>query len=214
MGDDSFIGILFFGAIAVFLAHRLWQVLGRRDGEAPPASPDQLMARGALAAPVDRIVPAAQKPIIVAPGDPLSLEGSIAQIKQADPSFDERQFVSGAIMAFKMIVASFASGDRDALRPLLSDVVYRSFDQAIADREAGGQRQEITIPRVTGRYRKRQPDRRYGADRHGLPLGPDQRHPGPGRPDRRWRCKTDRRRAGYLDIPPRREIARSELDAG
>ncbi len=48
-----------------------------------------------------------------------------------------------------MIDTDYAKGDRTALKPFLSDVVYGSFDQAIREREASGQIQEITIPRVT-----------------------------------------------------------------
>ncbi len=148
MGDDSIIGILFFAAIAVFLAHRLWQVLGRRDGDAPPAMPDKLRPRE-VTAPVDRMVPPAQKPIVFRPGDPMSLETSLRQIKTADPSFDERQFLGGAKAAFEMIVTAFARGERETLRPLLGQDVFRSFEQAIESREAQGQTLEMTVARIS-----------------------------------------------------------------
>ena len=44
-----------------------------------------------------------------------------------------------------MIVAAFAAGDRAALRGLLSDDTYRAFEQAIAGREAAGQKQVSAI---------------------------------------------------------------------
>jgi predicted lipid-binding transport protein (Tim44 family) len=146
MGDDSFIGILIFGAIAVFLAHRLWQVLGRRDGDAPPAGP---IARQAVIAPLDRVVPTALKTTSIIPGEPLSLEGSIKLIKAADPSFDEKQFLAGANTAFGIILNGFSTGNREQLRPLLGDAVYNSFDAAIGEREAAGQTQETSIARIS-----------------------------------------------------------------
>ena len=37
-----------------------------------------------------------------------------------------------------MIVTAYAAGDRETLRPLLSDEVYRSFDDALSAREKDG----------------------------------------------------------------------------
>jgi predicted lipid-binding transport protein (Tim44 family) len=39
-----------------------------------------------------------------------------------------------------MIIDAFATGDKDTLRPLLADSVYRSFAAAIDAREAAGER--------------------------------------------------------------------------
>ncbi len=61
-----------------------------------------------------------------------------------------------------MIVAAFAAGDRVALRPLLADDTYRSFEQAIAAREAAGetQRSEIrAIQQVSIEQAQRSPAR-------------------------------------------------------
>ena len=53
---------------------------------------------------------------------------------RADPSFDPAQFLEGARVAFEMIVAAFAAGDKARLRPLLSDDVYQPFAAAIDER--------------------------------------------------------------------------------
>ena len=55
-----------------------------------------------------------------------------------------------------MIVAAFAAGDRVALRPLLADETYRSFEQAIAAREAAGETQRSEIRAIAaGRASRR-----------------------------------------------------------
>src|SRR5258708_22803772 len=44
-----------------------------------------------------------------------------------------------------MIVTAFARGERDALRPLLSDDVFDAFDKAIKSREAKKERVDFTF---------------------------------------------------------------------
>jgi predicted lipid-binding transport protein (Tim44 family) len=78
--------------------------------------------------------------------DPRSPVGQALQrIRAADPSFDPHRFVDGAEGAFRMIVGAFAAGDRETLRALLSDETFAGFEQAIAAREAAGQRQRTEI---------------------------------------------------------------------
>jgi predicted lipid-binding transport protein (Tim44 family) len=62
----------------------------------------------------------------------------VADIIHVDPSFDVGHFLMGARKAYEMIVAAFASGDRETLRNLLVPHVFSSYEQAIKDREANG----------------------------------------------------------------------------
>jgi predicted lipid-binding transport protein (Tim44 family) len=82
------------------------------------------------------------------PGEPIPLAAAIDTIRAADPNFDEKQFVQGARAAFEMIVAAFARGDTDTLRPLLSDDVYRNFAKAIAERAERGETLETRIETI------------------------------------------------------------------
>ena len=43
----------------------------------------------------------------------------LREIKRVDPGFDADSFLSGARIAYEMIVVSFANGDTDTLKPLL-----------------------------------------------------------------------------------------------
>jgi len=64
---------------------------------------------------------------------------SLTEIQIADRGFELEPFLAGARIAYEMIVTAFAKGDRRALKPLLSDDVYRGFDDAITAREARGE---------------------------------------------------------------------------
>lgn len=152
-GGFVFIEIVIFAMIAAFLVYRLRSVLGRRTGEerqrpnpyTPPVRPQQngpdnvvpLPDRGrvAEAAPADT-------------GEPVSLAAALAQIRSADPSFDEKVFLQGASAAFTMVVEAFARADTATLRPLLSDDVYDNFAGAIRERQTAGETLETRIDRI------------------------------------------------------------------
>ena len=146
-------------AVAIFL--RLRSVLGRRTGnERPPYDPyaarsgnesrgnDNVVSlprqpgNAPASAPEPSVVEERLKPV-AAKDTPLY--DALRDIVVADPSFDPKQFLNGAQMAYEMIVTAFAGGDRDTLRPLLSDEVMEGFAAAIADREANGQSMSTTL---------------------------------------------------------------------
>ncbi len=146
--DDATLEIVFFAVLAAFICHRLWSVLGRRDGETPPAQPEPFTIRDATARiQLNRQPPVSLPPpqAVFNPDEPISLDGILKQIKIVDPSFAERGFLDGAKAAFRMIVAAFADGNRDALKPLLGDDVYHTFDRAISDRAANRTTLQTTI---------------------------------------------------------------------
>ncbi len=149
------IEILFFAGIAAFIGYRIYTVLGRRTGnERPPM--DTLSQRervernrSASSKADDNVIPmprpreAAVRPTprnsIMNRIDPNSAVGQgLAAIRGADTGFDPDSFVDGAKVAHEMIVKAFADGDRGALRPLLSDDVYASFEGAISARARNG----------------------------------------------------------------------------
>ena len=67
----------------------------------------------------------------------------VAALTAADRSFNADQFISGAKIAYEMIVTAFADGDRKSLKQLLSNEVYDGFVQAISAREARGEKIEF-----------------------------------------------------------------------
>lgn len=155
MGDlPHYFDIILFAMVAAFLILRLRSVLGRRTGH--ERRPDALKPH-----PVERtgdkagnnVVPlgarsaAAELPLATGK-PPDAVAAGLEQIRSADPAFDPAGFLEGARMAFEMIVAAFAAGDKTQLRPLLSDDVYKPFSDAITEREAAGETLETRILRL------------------------------------------------------------------
>lgn len=154
MGEGlQFIDILIFAMIAAFLVYRLRSVLGRRHGE-ERQRPNPYESRPGQNKAPDNVVhlPERNRPADEADmpgrGEPLPLSAGLAHLREADPTFDEKQFLQGARAAFGMIVDAFARGDADALRPLLSDSVFENFAQAIKDRQQRGETLETRIVEI------------------------------------------------------------------
>lgn len=130
--SQPYLDIVIFAMIAVFLGLRLRSVLGRRNSEQeqPPRAANPEAGGPVIDLESRRVQRSASS-------DPL------AQIGAADPSFNPEQFLSGAQWAFEMIVKGFAAGDKDALKPLLSDSVYDDFVAAIEQRQPGEHAMEL-----------------------------------------------------------------------
>lgn len=133
--------IVVFAVIAAFLLYRLLSVLGHRTGEERQRpNPVERTAEAASAegnAAPGKVLPfpgPSQRPTPRPVDEPRSLLEGVAELKQFDAGFDEHEFLSGARMAFEMIVTAFAAGDTAALRPLLSEDVFRDFSAAIQQR--------------------------------------------------------------------------------
>lgn len=145
------IDLILFGMIAAFLVLRLRSILGKRQGfERPPeapARPDLRVVEGGLQPPV--INGAAEPVPMRALPDPASATGrALLAMHAIDGNFHPGRFLDGAEGAFRMIVAAFAAGDREALRPLLSDDTWNAFAGAITAREQAGETQRTEIRTV------------------------------------------------------------------
>jgi predicted lipid-binding transport protein (Tim44 family) len=147
-GGLGFLDIILFAMLAAFLIYRLGSVLGKRTGNEQQRpdifgtgpSPDEGQEGNIISLPDRSPDPENES------GEPTSpMDAAITQIKLADQSFNEQGFVSGARAAFEMVVDSFARGDTDTLRSLLSDDVYENFTAAIRDRVSKDQTHETTM---------------------------------------------------------------------
>ncbi len=143
-GSGVQIGLVLFGAIAVFLILRLRSVLGKRVGfERPPAPPGRMSPAGPVIEGEATAAPARPVP------DPRSALGQqLMRIVNADPHFDPPRFLETAEQSFRTIVTAFANGDRAILRANLNENVYHTFEAAITAREAAGQRQRTEIQKI------------------------------------------------------------------
>lgn len=159
MGDGiQFLDIILFAAIAAFLVLRLRSVLGRRSGHDQTPKYDPFRKRGSEEAGEDKVIalpdrgPQAEaqgagKAAGAGEGSPL--EQGLTQIKMADRSFEPEGFVSGAKIAFEMVITAFAAGDTKTLRPLLSNDVFEDFSGAIKAREDKNETLESTLVGIT-----------------------------------------------------------------
>lgn len=66
-------------------------------------------------------------------------------IARLDKNFDVKFFLDAAQDAFAIVVESFAEGDRETLKDLLSGKVYAAFEPAVIARESRGETQQAEI---------------------------------------------------------------------
>ena len=154
---------LIFLEQAVVIAIRLHNVLGSKTGnerrwdhipgkdkadkdekEAAEATDNVIPLPGAAQNPVAEATMTRSKEDIEAvldkhakPGTPL--REKLKALIEKDKNFDPDHFLKGARVAYELIVTSFAEGNRNMLRDLLSPEVYEGFSQAIKEREERGE---------------------------------------------------------------------------
>ncbi len=169
MDGFQFVDIIIFALLAGFIILRLRGVLGRRTGherrpfspiskrQAPSADdnvvplPDRATAAASQDEPFDEIEEAAESAVEAGEdaGDEPSLVAGLRGIKRVDPEFEVDAFLSGARIAYEMIVVSFSNADTDTLQPLLDAKVYKSFADSIGEREARNETLETTLVAIT-----------------------------------------------------------------
>ena len=144
--------VMFFAAIAVFFAFKLWQVFGKTNGDEKARAMD-------AAAYAEKLKTAAQagkddnKAVLLKPADvikveeevPLALKASVDEAVKIDPTFSLKKFKDGAMQAFEMVVRGFAEKKRDALKFLLSGDVYQDFNTIMEQRENDGLEAGTTV---------------------------------------------------------------------
>ncbi|MGE3747116.1 MAG: Tim44/TimA family putative adaptor protein [Sphingomonadaceae bacterium] len=125
--------------VFLFVALRLWSVLGRRTGhEQPVAKPIETPGRPSATITAQGADSSAQGQALA---DPLIEPGAVAGVRaisEADREFDAARFVEGAQAAYRMILEAFWRGDEEELSRLTDDDVRDAFGQAIAARREAG----------------------------------------------------------------------------
>ncbi len=161
MDGFNFIDIILFAMIAAFLVLRLRSVLGRRDGHSGGYKDifhrettndnhkGDEKAAADIVKPADREkekeTPEEQEEANILSGMDKTLATGITQVKRADPSFERDEFVSGARIAFEMILGAYAAADEKSLESLLSPEVFANFSQAIRARGEAGETMEDAL---------------------------------------------------------------------
>ena len=135
----AFFDIIIFAMLAIYLVFQLRRVLGRKTGmEKTPTN--EFTEEKESTSQHENIIPlhdGNQHQVVTVSG--------IARLRQLDTNFNEREFISGSRSAFTWIVSAFADGDAMKLEPLLGPKLFKSFDQAIQERVAAGEKLETNI---------------------------------------------------------------------
>lgn len=136
--SNPVIEVLILAAVALFVLWRLYVALGRGGDEQPmqrhSPAPDQRSGMPDAPVPAPRRSET-ERPLFTGPA-----AGGLEDIYEVDRTFTPEDFLRGAKAAYQMIVAAYARGDRETLRPLLDDDVYEAWDEAITARESTSER--------------------------------------------------------------------------
>ena len=131
--------LIVLALVFVFVALRLWSVLGRRTGheQAPLVKPESVpTVRGvSLKTPDAERLPAPG----AEPAPSASAASGLRAIGAADSQFDVSRFVEGAKAAYGMVLEAYWKGDQDSLDKMVDPEVAHSFAQAIHEREEAGE---------------------------------------------------------------------------
>ncbi len=73
------------------------------------------------------------------------LENNLKALHEADERFNPDNFLFGAKKAYEMIVTAFAQDDRDTLKNLLAEEVFKGFETALDDRADRGHSVDSTM---------------------------------------------------------------------
>lgn len=156
----QYLDIIFFALVAAFVIFRLSRALGRRPDDSQfgrtrrDAGNNVVPLPGRAVREIEGAEGAeAGAEAVVGDSDEAALAADgIAEIRLQDPTFDSRQFLTGAATAYEAVVTAFASGDIETLRHLLTRDVLENFTQAIDERQRRGETLETTVVGVDSAY--------------------------------------------------------------
>lgn len=138
--------ILIYAIVAAVMVFWLRNVIGTRHGDErqrPNPFEDQKQPDEKTPLPpldMEPVKKSAHKPARQGGAD-----SGLVQIALADKTFDVHSFRENATDAFGIIVQAFAEGDRETLQDLCTPDVFKSFDYALRDREAKGEKVSTEI---------------------------------------------------------------------
>lgn len=143
MANTQLLVIVAIAMVAGVILFRLYTVLGKRTGNEREQGDRLGRFGGAANKPGDNAVALPDRnwlrgdAVATRPLD--DVEQAMMDIKLADRTFETDHFVSGAKKAHELIVTAFWKGDREALKPLLNDEVFATFDRALKERASRGE---------------------------------------------------------------------------
>jgi predicted lipid-binding transport protein (Tim44 family) len=143
--------VLLIAAVIIFW--RLKSVLGTRTGNERPSTDYTLRREAKVQTPESETIDVTPREQTQARWTGIAEEGSpLAQSLDAIfakfSSFDPKGFVSGAAVAYEMVLEAFAVGNKGALKDLLAPDVFKAFASIIDERAAKGETHAFQIVTV------------------------------------------------------------------
>ena len=125
----QYLDILILAVVAALVLLRLRSVLGRRTGHEKTDT-----------SRFDYEEPQKNKE-----EDIIKIQPSVNPKAKDDEWFDQKDFLNGASNAYELIVTNFETGNKEALKPFLSDSVMSSFEDVIDQRKANDEKVEFNF---------------------------------------------------------------------
>ena len=125
----QYLDILILAVVAALVLLRLRSVLGRRTGHEK----------------TDTSRFAYEEPQKNKEEDIIKIQPSVDPKPKDDGWFDQKDFLNGASNAYELIVTNFETGNKEALKPFLSDSVMSSFEDVIDQRKANDEKVEFNF---------------------------------------------------------------------
>ena len=129
--------IFALSAVVLFVLYKLYTVLGKDVGfkRSPAKTVKQAKvgnkeAKEKISKKEDEDSEEELYPIFTGPA-----ASGLTEIYEVDKNFSSGAFMSGAKVAYEMLVEAFNKGDRETIRPLIDDEVYAVWDEEITRRE-------------------------------------------------------------------------------
>ena len=134
--ESPLIQLLVLAGIAVFLILRLKNVLGTREGFEKPPIPK---SNGRADRAGFEVIEGGPDQDITDHVDEDSPQAkALSAMKRVEPSFSVSEFVQGSRGAYEMILMGFEKGELDSIQPFMSEEIFDSFVDAVAQREDQG----------------------------------------------------------------------------
>lgn len=148
----QFWDIVFLGIVVLLLVNRLRSVLGTRPSADKSADDRTVQSAKVVDISEYRTVESPngsklEQDIAASTGfdEDSEIVQNLKKIKESFPSFDLVDFMQKAPRAFEYIAVAFSKGDKDSLKPLLNDNIYRSFEKAIDERNERNETAEFSL---------------------------------------------------------------------
>ena len=125
----QYLDILILAVVAALVLLRLRSVLGRRTGN-EKTDPSRF---------------AYEQPQKNKDEDVIKIKPIINHKPKANEWFEKDDFLKGASNAYELIVTNFETGNKQALKPFLSDSVMKSFEEVIEQRKANEEKVEFNF---------------------------------------------------------------------